>query len=121
MLRDREPGEHGNDPYSDVDISNLPDWWKKGIEIHREYGLRPYIPPRFEDDVAKYEVIEQIEEKYEIEIQFRSLDANEDNEWLILVDGEVVGSVTRFRDPGGYSVFEISSENFKSLIEEAVS
>ena len=31
-LRDREPGEDPDDPYADVDLDELPDWWREAVQ-----------------------------------------------------------------------------------------
>lgn len=54
--------------YEDVDISDLPSWWRNAIEEFERHELQPYQPPRFSDGVFKYTVIERLEEEYNINI-----------------------------------------------------
>ncbi|MFP9191397.1 hypothetical protein ACLI4Q_07040 [Natrialbaceae archaeon A-CW1-1] len=119
-LRNREPGEHETNPYENVDISNLPEWWQEGIELHRKFGLRPYLPPRFQDGTIKYEITEELEDKYGITIRFKAVNPEESNKWNVVVDNENIETVTRRRDTRGFSVFEINSDEFRSLIQRNI-
>lgn len=118
-LRSRDPGEDA-DPYADVDVSELPEWWRKTKREFEEYGLRPYRPPRFEDGTLKYETVDRLEEELDVEISFTSIESPYTDVWEVRIDGEIVDRVGRFRSPNGYTVYEIESGEFAELIESAV-
>ncbi len=117
-LSERDPGADDEDPYEEVDISTLPEWWQDAIEEHRRYDLRPYRPPRFEDDVIYPRMKAEMQEELGADIMLVCYDI-ESREWDIIVDGEEVASVTRERLPEGYSLIEMTSEEFRTVIEEA--
>ena len=117
-LSTRAPGEDEEDPYADVAIEELPEWWQKGIEEHRAYGLRPYRPPRFEDDTIYPPVKRELEERLGCELTLICYNI-EKNVWDVQVDGVTIGEVKRIRSPEGYSIIGMSSEEFESLIESS--
>lgn len=118
-LRTRDPGED-TDPYADVNVSELPDWWRKAKEEFEAYGLRPYRPPRFEDGTLKYEIVDELEAELGVEISFTCIESTAAEEWEIRVENEIVGHVGRFRSPEGYTVYEIDSDEFVDLIRTIV-
>lgn len=114
----REPGEDDDEPYENVDVSSLPDWWRAAIEEHRRYDLRPYRPPVFADGVLKHRVVRELEDELEAQIRLLNTDVEEDR-WEIRIDETVIGHVLRTRDPDGYSVYELDSDEFRTLVREA--
>lgn len=108
------------DPYEDVDVSDLPEWWREAVEEFREYGLRPFRPPRFEDSTLKFEVVEALERELDCEIRFVGIDVRYGDDWAVEVDGDVVGSIPRRRDPDGYTVFEMTAPEFGEWLRERV-
>ena len=116
-LRSKSPGEDHEDPYEDVDISSLPEWWQEAIEEFEEYGLRPYRPPRFEDGVLKHEVVEELEARHGIDITFIAYDSRFGDDWEVHVGEESIGDIGRRRSPEGYTVFEADSEEFVDFVE----
>lgn len=116
-LQGREPGEDPENPYEDTDVSELPAWWRKSIAEFREYGLRPYRPPRFEDGVLKHEVVDDLEQEYEIEIRFVAYASQIGTTWEVQVDGEPVGEIERRRSPEGYTVYAMESGAFADFVE----
>jgi hypothetical protein len=119
-LRGRDPGETETNPYEDVDISDLPEWWQRAINEFEEAGLRPYRPPRFADGTYKHEVVEKLEQALGVDIEFVGIGVNYGDDWKIRVNGEVVAPVGHRRSTDGYSVFEIPSDDFRSLIRNHV-
>lgn len=119
-LRDRDPGEDEEDPYADVDVSALPEWWQRAIREFEAHGLRPYRPPRFEDGTPKHEVVAGLETDLGVEVAVRGVDATHGDDWTVFVDGEPAGTVGRHRSPEGYSVFETTSDAFERLVRSAV-
>jgi len=116
-LADRSPGEDLADPYSDVDLSELPGWWREAVETFQKHGLRPYRPPRFVDGTLKYEVIAPLEQDLRVDIKFVCPDV-EEGDWELRIDGDPVVTVSHYRSPKGYSVFEISSDDIVEIVRE---
>lgn len=114
-LRHREPGTE-EAPYEDVDLSTLPEWWQRGIREHRAFGLRPYRPPRFVDGTITVFLIDQLEEALDVTIDLYGTAIESDDAWTIVVDGAPVGSVDHYRDPAGYSVYDMTSDAFEELV-----
>lgn len=118
-LHSRPPGADPDDPYEGTDVSGLPEWWQRAIEEHREYGLRPYRPPRFEDGTLKHTVIERLEDEYDVDIGFIDLDIG-DESWQIRVDGDIVGEIQRRRSTEGYTVFEMEGDEFEQYVRSRI-
>ena len=118
-LRRRDPGEDA-DPYADIDVDELPEWWRQAKREFEAYGLRPFRPPRFEDGTLKYGVVEGLETELGVEISFTSIDSEYTEEWELRIDDEVVDRIGRHRSPEGYTVYEIDTDSFIELIESAV-
>ena len=119
-LRGRAPGEDPEDPYDDVDLETLPDWWRRAVELHREFDLRPYRPPRFADGTFKHEVVADLEATLDVDVRLRAVDARYGDDWTLLVDGDPVADVPRRRSAEGYTVYELVPEAFERLVREAV-
>lgn len=111
-------GYDENNPYRDVDLAGYPGWWRRNVEQFRDYGMRPYRPPRFTDGEYTPEVIERLEAEFDVDVLFRAVDPRLGDDWSVVVDGEEVASVERYRSGDGYTVYELSSEEFRSVIRE---
>lgn len=120
-LRSRPPGHEPEDPYEDVDVSTLPDWWEEAIRQFEAHGLRPFRPSRFEDGELTRDVVDRIEATFDVTVRIAGVDAEYGDDWTVFVDGDPVGSVARRRTRNGYTVFEVSSDEFESLICDALS
>lgn len=120
-LRSRPPGHEIGDPYEDVDISALPEWWEDAIRQFEAHGLRPFRPSRFEDGELTHDVVDRIETEFDVTVRIVGVDAEYGDDWTVFVDGEPVGSVARRRSRNGYTVFEVSSDEFASLVRDALS
>ena len=119
-LRSRAPGEDSTDPYADVDISELPEWWQASIERFEKHGLRPYRPPRFADGELKHEIVDALEAELGVEIRFVGIDVTYGDDWTLFVGGEDIGPIGRHRSTDGYSVFECTGEEFEARVRDAV-
>jgi len=119
-LRDRAPGENPGDPYADVDLDDLPAWWRRSIEEFEAFGLRPYRPPRLADGSLKHEVVDDLETDLGVEIEVRGVGVSHGEDWTVFVDGDRAGTVGHHRDPAGYSVFEVDAESLERLVRAAV-
>lgn len=115
-LRSRSPGEDGEDPYANVDVSELPAWWRRAIEEFEAFGLRPYRPPRFADGVLKHTVVDRLEADHGVDIDFVGVNPQYEEDWTIRVDGEFVGPIGRHRSPDGYTVFEMDGDEFEERV-----
>lgn len=98
----------------------LPDWWRVAKEIYEEYDLKPYRPPRFEDDVIKRPIVKELEQRFDVDIRFVCFEARHKDDWSIFIDDEQVTKVGRHRDPKGYTVYEIRSDEFRALVHSAI-
>lgn len=105
-----------DDPYSDIDLSQLPDWWRRAVEEFREYGLKPYHPPTFEDGTYKHRVVDELEERLGVDVDFVGTGVSVSDAWTVRVDNSSVGTIERHRDSGGYSVYEMESDEFREWI-----
>lgn len=119
-LASQTPGADAEDPYSDVDVSRLPDWWARAVQEFRAHDLRPYRPPRFADGVLTHEVVDELEAAFDVDVSFGCVDADYRERWQVRVDGEVVRAVGRRRSPRGYTVYDVDSEVFRDLVRRAV-
>lgn len=118
-LESRSPGAD-EDPYADVDLEELPDWWRRAVEEFRAHDLRPYRPPRLADGALAHEVVEELEAELGVELSFGSVDAAFRERWEVRLDGDAVAAVDRHRSPEGYTVYEVDAERFRELVREAV-
>lgn len=118
---DAPPGYDEEDPYEGTDITELPHWWRRNIEIHRNFDLRPYRPPRFSDGRFISPVISELEAEYDINIKFRIINPQNEDNWEIVVNDKAVRIVEQHRKGEGYSIYRISSDEFRTLIREYVS
>jgi hypothetical protein len=119
-LRGRPAGADPDDPYEDVDLSSLPDWWRDAVREFEAHDLRPYRPPRFGDGKLKHEVVDRLERELGIDIEFVGIDVECGDDWTVLVDGGAVGHVERRRLPEGFTEFEMSSAEFEAWIRDRV-
>ncbi|PHQ37522.1 hypothetical protein DJ69_16645 [Halorubrum persicum] len=119
VLEDAKPPDwlDGDDPYADVDIEQLPDWWHDAIVEFREHNLSPYRPPRFTDDVLVPPLIFQMETAYDIEIKLVGVNVDHGDTWEICVDGEVASTVKRERLSDGYTLYKMTSEKFLDIVQ----
>lgn len=119
-IRTRKPGKDPENPYSDIDIHSLPIWWQDAIVEHREYGLRPYRPPRFADGALLHSVIKEFEAEIDRSISIRGINVSVDEDWAVFVDNEVKMFVSRRRSPKGYTVYQLTSDEFRHRLNEAI-
>lgn len=99
---------------------NIPDWWRQNCQEFREHELRPYRPPQFDDGVPTPERIQTLEAEMGVEIMIRSVNPQGEGDWELLVDGDIVTSLDRFRSRAGYTQYKLTSDQFESLVRNAV-
>ncbi len=118
---DLPAGYDDADPYDDVNIDELPAWWRENIKEFRAYNMRPYRPPRLQDGTLLPEIIADCEADFGVTIRIRALGSAVDETWSIWVGGEQAGSITRYRDGDGATVYELDASSFKALVKEVSS
>lgn len=114
------PGFDEQSPYEGEDLEEYPDWWRKNIKEFRKYNLRPYRPPRFQDDEMVPEIISQLEDEHKVEIQIISTDPSREESWEIRVNGDPVVAINKHRHKLGYSVFMIDSDDVRSAVRNEI-
>lgn len=119
-LASREPGSDET-VYEDVDVEELPPWWRRAIEEHEKFGLRPYRPPRFTDGTITPPVINRFESEYDVAIQLRGKNVSPGDDWTVFVDGSPAFDVPRHRNPNGYTVLEMPRETFLERLKAYLS
>ncbi len=118
---DAPAGFDEENPYDSADLESLEPWWRKNVTLFEDHGMRPYRPPRFADGTHTTPVIQRLEAALDVSIRLRVVDPNPKNEWEVVVDDEPVGTVDRYRDDGGFSVYGIDAAAFESLVRTALS
>lgn len=106
--------EQKSDPsviYDDLD--RLPEWWQDAVREFESYNLRPYQPSRFANDEIVQDVIDDLEEEYNVSIALRAKNPGYDGEWDIVVDGNTVAKTQHQRKADGYTVYDISREELE--------
>ena len=113
-------GYDEEDPYADADIDALDPWWRENIRVFSEHGMRPYRPPQFADGMHTPVVLDSLEEELGVSVRLRTLNPQDGGEWEVLVEDEPVGSIGRYRDDGGFSVYTINADEFIELVLSSV-
>lgn len=119
-LRGRKPGEDVLNPYENVDIDELPDWWRDAVQEFSDKDLRAYRPAVFEDGAIKREVIDQLEEDHGVDIDIVGKNVREGDDWSIRVNRVECGSISYRRVPAGYTVYGMESKEFSEFIERVL-
>lgn len=114
------PSPAKKNPYDGESLQTYPDWWRENIEEFREHGMLPYRPPRFEDGVHVTPIIQELETRYDLDISLQALNPTPGSAWQLSVDGHKVRSLPRQRTEKGYTLYEISSEEFVDAVLTAV-
>ncbi|PSP84007.1 hypothetical protein BRC83_06325 [Halobacteriales archaeon QS_1_68_17] len=119
---DLPPGHDEEDPYADVDVETLPDWWRENVERFRAHRMRPYRPPAFADGTVLPGRVRELESELDVEIRLQKRIGPDEQEegWTVVVDDEPVTGVDRVRTEEGRSVYSISADEFERLVREAV-
>lgn len=123
---DLPAGYDDDDPYEGEDLETYPEWWRENIEEFQEHNMRPYRPPQFSDGTVVPALTHELEEQLSVEIKFQNRTpereaedgAHEPHDWDVLLDGEQIGTVPRYRAPEGYSVYDVDADAFEALIRE---
>lgn len=113
-------GYDEEDPYEDEELSSYPAWWRRNVELFEAHGMRPYRPPRFSDGELVPEVVAELEREYDVTIRIYGFDADDGTDWVLSVDGDRSRQLDRRRSSEGYSVYELTSSEFRTIVDEAV-
>ncbi|MFC5279584.1 hypothetical protein ACFPM1_12570 [Halorubrum rubrum] len=109
-----------DEPYADVDVDRLPDWWRDVVREFEEHDLPPYRPPRFADGVLVPPLLERLEAEHGVEIQLMSIDVDHGDAWGLRVDGKVIAAVERERTADGRTRYGMTGEEFIDVVRERV-
>ena len=107
------------DPYEDEDLSTYPEWWRRNVEEFREYGMRPYRPPRLADGTLTPPLVEELEAEHDASVRFRAVDPQVGNAWELVVDGRAVSEVDHLRSGDGYTVYDLEEAELRESVREA--
>jgi hypothetical protein len=110
----------GPDAFERSDPGLLPRWWTDAIEEFREYDLRPYRPPQFDDGVVVPPLVERLETELGVEIRLMGVDVRYGDAWGVYVDGDVVTTVDRERTRAGFTRYELTSTAFEDAVRAFV-
>lgn len=121
---DLPAGYDEDDPYEGEDIETYPQWWRENVEEFQEHNMRPYRPPRFRDGTIVPEFVNELQERFGVDIKFQNRnpktkddDPHQTRDWDLLVDGESTSTVPRYRAPEGYSVYDIESTTLEEMVQ----
>lgn len=106
------------DPYADVEVRNLPRWWRENLAEFEASDLGTYLPSRFEDGAVVQREIERLEDERGVTIRLVGFGVARGDDWTVLVDREPVATVGKRRVAAGYTVFELSSGEFERLVAD---
>jgi len=122
-IADLAEAERVSDParvYDDVD--SLPEWWRSLVHEFAEHDLRPYRPSRLADDGIVYEVVRDLEERYDVQVTIKSTNpAGPDDEWKVTVDGTTAALTTHERKAEGYTQYGLTTEEFVDAVSAVAS
>lgn len=94
-----------------------PEGWVEQARFRRAHDLPPFRPPRFADGERIANVVASIRAEHGVSISFVAYDV-ERTGWQVEVDGEVAFDVDRYRDDAANTVVGLSSEGFRTRVEE---
>lgn len=119
-LADRPPGYDESDPYEDVDVSTLPDWWQAAIAEFEAHDFRPFRPPVFEDGSVVQEVIDEVESRFGVTVSIRCTNPDRFGDWIVCVDGTEVAEFPRRRRSSGNTIYGLSSDDLRGVVRHFV-
>jgi len=109
-----------NDPYEDVDVSRLPQWWQDCLSEFEAHDLYTYVPAHFEDGVILRSQLEDLEARFDVDIKLLQLGRDEGGDWRVEVNGDPAGRIPRTRLRYGITLVNIESTDFEELVTTAV-
>lgn len=119
-IADLEDQSRTSDPANVYeDIESLPSWWQEAVREFESHDLRPYRPSQFTDDEIVREIVDDLKERYDVEIDISAKNPTPDGRWTVHVNGEPVTDFEHRRKPEGYTEYGISSERFEEIVANA--
>lgn len=97
-----------------------PPWWVENEELRERLELPAYTPPRFRDGTFTHVVTAELEERHGRSIRFFGEDTRYPDDLQVRVDGEPVFSIGRFRDRDGNTVYEMTADEFRRELDQAL-
>ena len=97
-----------------------PKWWRDNDRLRAEMGLAEYRPPRFDDGIYTYKVINSLEEIHDCHIQLIGVDTRYPDDWEVWINGDSVFKIGRHRDKNGNTVYEMVARKFRKKVNEHV-
>lgn len=104
--------------YDDVD--SLPEWWRELVYEFAEHDLRVYRPSRLADETILYEVIQDLENRFDVQITVKCDAPDLNDEWKFEVDGTTVVTAAHERKPEGYTEYDITEQELKEAVSTTV-
>lgn len=104
--------------YDDIDA--LPEWWRDLVYEFAEHDLRPYRPSRLADGELTYEVVESLQDRFDVTITLKSADPAGSDTWRVVVDGSTVLTTEHERRPSGYTQYAVTSAELTEAVSAAV-
>jgi hypothetical protein len=101
-------------------INHLPEWWYTAAMEYNRFELRPYRPPKFVDQSIVQPVIKKLQAKNNIHISLMCKNPVPGKDWEVIVDNELCCNIGRHRDPSGYTIYELTEEEFIKRVEACV-
>ncbi|MDS0222414.1 hypothetical protein NDI54_13785 [Haloarcula sp. S1AR25-5A] len=97
-----------------------PQWWQKNAALRERMGLPEYEPSRLTDGTYVHEVLDEIEAKYDAQINLISEDPSYPSVWVFRLDGSDCVAVERHRDEKGNNVYQISASELREQIVASI-
>lgn len=121
-------GYDEDNPYEDEDLEKYPQWWQENVKEFQAHNMRPYRPPQFKDGSIVPELVNELQEQLGVDVKLQKRDPQNDagenphqeHDWDVLIDGERISTVPRYRAPEGYSVYDIGSDAFEEMVRRSL-
>ena len=96
-------------------LTELPDWWHQNIKMFHDYKLQSYQSPRLSSGEPLPSVINNLEQEIGQTVQMRVINPQNQGKCEIVVGGEPIGKISYYRDPKGYSIYEIERDELEEI------
>lgn len=88
--------------------------------MHRNHAIQPYRSPQLNGGELLPPIIEELESELDVEISIIVYNISVDDEWQLYVDGSQTASIQLHRDSNGYTVVEMTADEFCAVIKDTV-
>ncbi len=127
MMENRHIGAYDptdEDPYADVDVEELPAWWRRAIADHDPdhdpVDGPTYLPARFADGTIVQPVIDRLEATFDVDVTLVGVGVRHGDPWTVRVDGRDVAPVDRERTRAGETRYGITADRFEAIVADAI-